>query len=97
MAATNEFSHESDLLAFRTIAVEVVSFAELELDGNLSSISASIERSIPEKAVGWQARSPLFEIALVLVRLDHVASFIVNFVKVYGMHAVWLKQLVRSQ
>src|SRR5215470_16238892 len=27
---------------------------------------------------GWQARSPLFEFPLVLVRLDHAASFIVN-------------------
>jgi hypothetical protein len=29
-------------------------------------------------AAGWQARSPLFEIARVLVRLDHVARVIVN-------------------
>jgi len=35
-------------------------------------------RSLPEKAAGWQPRSPLFEIALVLVRFDHVASVIVN-------------------
>jgi hypothetical protein len=39
---------------------------------------ASIEASLPEKAKGWQARSPLFEIALVFVRLDHVASGILN-------------------
>jgi hypothetical protein len=38
----------------------------------------SIERSVPEKAAGWQARSPLFEIALVLVGFDHVASYIIN-------------------
>ena len=37
-----------------------------------------IERSVPEKAAGWQAGSPLLEIARVLVRFDHVASFIVN-------------------
>jgi len=37
-----------------------------------------IEGSVPQKAAGWQARSPLFEIALVLVRCDHVASVIVN-------------------
>ena len=29
-----------------------------------------------EKAAGWQVRSPLLEVALVLVRFDHVASFI---------------------
>ena len=33
---------------------------------------------MPEKAAGWQAGSPLLEIARVLVRFDHVASFIVN-------------------
>src|SRR5262245_61696889 len=38
----------------------------------------SIERSVPEKAAGWQACSRLFEIALVLVRFDHVACIIVN-------------------
>jgi hypothetical protein len=31
-----------------------------------------------EKAAGWQAGSPFFEIALVIMRFDHVASFIVN-------------------
>src|SRR5262249_42541265 len=30
-------------------------FAELELDGNLSSISASIEGSLPENTASWQA------------------------------------------
>ena len=30
------------------------------------------------KRIRKKARSPLFEIALVLVRLDHVASVIVN-------------------
>ena len=34
--------------------------------------------NIPEKAAGWQARSRLFELARVLVRLDHVARCIVN-------------------
>jgi hypothetical protein len=37
-----------------------------------------IGQSLPEKAAGRQVRSPLFEIALVLVRFDHIASFIVN-------------------
>ena len=35
-------------------------------------------RSLPEKAAGSQAGSPLFKIAFVLVRLDHLASVIVN-------------------
>jgi len=35
-------------------------------------------RSLPEKVAGSQARSPLFEIAFVLVRFDHVASSHVN-------------------
>jgi len=33
---------------------------------------------LPEKAGGSQARSALHELALVLVRLDHVASVIVT-------------------
>ena len=32
-----------------------VSHGELELDGNLSSISASIEGSLPENTAAWQA------------------------------------------
>jgi hypothetical protein len=44
----------------------------------LQSISASIEGSLPENTARWQARSPFFDIARVFVRLDHVASFIVN-------------------
>jgi hypothetical protein len=44
----------------------------------LQSISASIEGSIPENAAGWQDRLWLLEIALVLVRFDHVASRIIN-------------------
>jgi len=32
-----------------------------------------VTSSVREKATGWQVCSPLFEIALVLVRLDHVA------------------------
>ena len=44
----------------------------------MQSISASIEGSVREKAAGWQARSPVLELALVLVRCDHVASRIVN-------------------
>src|SRR5256885_1218984 len=31
-----------------------------------------------KRAARWQAASPLFEIARLLVRLDHVARFIVN-------------------
>jgi len=31
-----------------------------------------------EKAAGWQVRSPLFEIARVLVRFNHIARIIVN-------------------
>jgi len=50
----------------------------LQLDGNLSSISASIEGSVPEKAAGWQARSRLFELALVFVHFDQVARCVVN-------------------
>jgi len=34
----------------------------------------SIERGVPEKAAGWQACSPLFEIAHVLVRFATVSS-----------------------
>ena len=44
----------------------------------LQSISASIEGSIPENAAGWQDRLRFLEVALVLMRLDHVASSIVN-------------------
>jgi hypothetical protein len=44
----------------------------------LSSISASIEESIREKAAPEQACSWFFESASVLVRLDHVASVIIN-------------------
>jgi hypothetical protein len=44
----------------------------------LSSISGSIEGSVRQKTAGWQAHSPFFEIASVLVRFDHVASVIVN-------------------
>jgi hypothetical protein len=38
----------------------------------------SIERSVPEKAAGWQACSPLFEIARVLARFNHIASGIIK-------------------
>jgi hypothetical protein len=44
----------------------------------LQSISGSIEGSVPQKAAGWQARLPIFELALVLVRLNHLARLIVN-------------------
>jgi hypothetical protein len=37
--------------------------------------------------IGRSARSPFFEIAIVLVRLDHVASFVVK--------AAWAKIFVR--
>ena len=43
-----------------------------------SQISFFMGRSLPEKAAGSQAGSPLFKIAFVLVRLDHLASVIVN-------------------
>jgi hypothetical protein len=36
------------------------------------------ETSTKERMPGTRKNSPLFEIALVLVRFDHVASFIVN-------------------
>src|SRR6266481_9643453 len=48
--------------------------AELELDDILSSISASIEGSLPENTASWQALfqgDEHFELARVLVRLDH--------------------------
>ena len=50
----------------------------VQLDGNLSFISASIEGSVPENTASWQACSRFLEIALGLVRLDHIASRIVN-------------------
>jgi hypothetical protein len=37
-----------------------------------------IQRSVSKRAVWWQASLRFFEIALVLVRLNHVASIIVN-------------------
>jgi hypothetical protein len=37
-----------------------------------------MEGSVQSKAAGWQARSRLDEIALVLVRLDHVAFYAVS-------------------
>jgi hypothetical protein len=36
-----------------------------------------LERSVPEKAAGWQAGSPLFELNL-FAGYDHVASTIEN-------------------
>jgi hypothetical protein len=59
----------------------VTSIAPMIIKSGNSQISffmVLIEGSVPKKAAGWQARSPLFEIALVFVRLDHVASVIVN-------------------
>jgi hypothetical protein len=37
-----------------------------------------IEGSMPQEAAGCQARSPLFEIALLLVRLNYLAGRVVN-------------------
>lgn len=37
-----------------------------------------IEGSVSQKVAGWQACSPRFEIALVFVRLDHIADGIVT-------------------
>jgi hypothetical protein len=57
---------------------------ERELDCNLQSISASIEAACPKTlqygkpSFKKTSTSPLFEIARVFVRLDHVASVIVN-------------------
>jgi hypothetical protein len=39
----------------------------------VQSISGSIEGTVPQNATVWQACSPLYEIALVLVRFNHVA------------------------
>jgi len=41
-------------------------------------------------AAGWQARSPLFEIARVLARLDYVASFKQRYVSAYTFSLVYL-------
>jgi hypothetical protein len=56
----------------------VTSIAPRIIKSGNSQISFFIGRSLPEKAAGSQARSPLLEIALVLVRFDYVASRIVN-------------------
>jgi hypothetical protein len=57
-----------------------------------SFILASIEASLPEKAAGWQDRSPFFKITLVFVRLDHIASRIVNanhgIMRMAAMHGI---------
>ena len=44
----------------------------------MQSISASIKGSVPQNVERWQACLRFFEIALVLVRLNHVPSRIVN-------------------
>jgi hypothetical protein len=59
----------------------VTSIAPMIIKSGNSQISffmVLIEGSVPKKAAGWQARSPLFELAFALVRLDHVASVIAN-------------------
>ena len=45
---------------------------------NLQSISASIEGISVKRLHDGKPASRLFEIALVLVRLDHIANMIVN-------------------
>jgi hypothetical protein len=59
----------------------VTSIAPMIIKSGNSQISffmVLIEGSVPKKAAGWQARSPLFEIALVFVRFYQIASRIVN-------------------
>jgi hypothetical protein len=46
---------------------------------------------------GWLIALPLFELALVLVRLDHIASFIVNAnLARHNFRSASVKQIVRS-
>jgi hypothetical protein len=60
----------------------------------VQSISGSIEGSVPQNATVWQACSPLFEIALMLVRLDYVARAIVNADHSIGFRLVSIRRLV---
>jgi hypothetical protein len=45
---------------------------------SLTSVTPGVSLSKPEKLMVNKTASPLFEIALVLVRLDHVVSLIIN-------------------